>query len=124
MLLSRLVVWSRAPIPCSIVRGVPVKVLLLTTAALFAAMSVAATAAEVTMPASAPEAVPAPVAAPADKRDPNARVCKTAPVIGTRVPSRVCMTRAEWTARAEADRRDLETAQRTGLASCGTKPCT
>jgi hypothetical protein len=102
-----------------------VKVLLLTTAALFVATTVAATAAEVVTPAPAPapEAVPAPVTAPADKRDPNARVCKTSPVIGTRVPSRICMTRAEWVARSEADRRDLETAQRNGLATCGTKPC-
>ena len=97
------------------------KVLLLT---LVAAASIAtAVAAEDQTPPTAPEAVPAPVAAPASKKDPNERICKTSPVIGTRVPSRTCMTRADWEARAKADRADLEAAQRSGLASCGTKPC-
>lgn len=93
------------------------KVLLLT---LVAAASIAtAVAAEDQTPPTAPEAVPAPVA----RKDPNERVCKTSPVIGSRVPSRTCMTRADWEARAKADRADLEAAQRSGLATCGTKPC-
>lgn len=99
------------------------KVLLLT---LFAAASLATAvvAAEETTPSTAtPTAVPAPLAPPSTKKDPNARVCKTSPVIGTRVPSRICMTRAEWEARARADREDLEASQRGSLAHCGTNPC-
>lgn len=90
-------------------------------AALLAVISIAAaTAGE---PAPAPSTNPAAVAAPTAKKDPDQRVCKTAPVIGRRVPSRICMTRAEWEARARVDRQDLEAAQRSGLAVCGTKPC-
>jgi hypothetical protein len=101
-----------------------VKVLLLSIAALSAATAISATAvAGDGAPAAAPAAVPAPAAAPDSKKDPNARVCKTSPVIGTRVPSRVCMTRAAWEERAKTDRADLEAAQRSGLATCGTKPC-
>ncbi len=101
------------------------KVLLLSIAALSAATAISATAvAGDGAPAAAvPAAVPAPTAAPDSKKDPNARVCKTRPVIGTRVPSRTCMTRAEWDERARTDRADLEAAQRSGLATCGTKPC-
>lgn len=100
------------------------KVLLLSIAALSAATAIGATAmANDAAPAAAPAAVPAPTAAPVSKKDPNERVCKTTPVIGSRVPSRICMTRAAWEERARADRADLEAAQRSGLASCGTKPC-
>lgn len=97
------------------------KVLLVTLAALSAATAIGASAmAEDT---ALPSAVPAPVAAPVSKKDPNARICKTTPVIGTRVPSRICMTRAEWEARTKADRENLEASQRGGLATCATTPC-
>lgn len=104
--------------------GVPVKVLLLALAAASVATAVAADPTPTTtMPLPEPVAAPAATPAPSAKKDPNERVCKTSPVIGSRVPSRICMTRAEWVARAEADRRDLEAAQRSGLTTCGTKPC-
>lgn len=98
------------------------KVLLITLAAA-ASIATAALAAEGPTPSAVPAAVPAPVAAPTIKKDPNERICKTSPVIGTRVPSRTCMTRAEWEERARTDRQDLEASQRGGLASCGTNPC-
>ena len=94
---------------------------LFLAATLSAAISIGAAAAE--EPAPAPSPNPAAVAAPAAKKDPAQRICKTAPVIGRRVPSRICMTRAEWEERARTDRQDLEAAQRSGLAVCGTKPC-
>lgn len=101
------------------------KVLLLSIAALSAATAIGATAmAQGTAPAAAlPAAVPAPAAAPMSKGDPNARICKTTPVIGTRVPSRTCMTRAQWQERSRQDRQDLESQQRSGLTTCATNPC-
>ncbi len=101
-------------------KGVPVKALLITLA-VSASLATAVVAQESTTASDA--TAPAATAAPASKKDPNARVCKSTPVIGSRVPSRVCMTRAQWEERARADRQDLETAQRSGLATCGTKPC-
>lgn len=88
-------------------------------ASFYALISIDAAAAA----APAAPAGPAPVSAPSAKKDPAQRVCKTTPVIGRRVPSRICMTRAEWEERARVDRQDLEAAQRGGLAACGTKPC-
>ncbi|MFZ5670627.1 MAG: hypothetical protein ACOY4K_14155 [Pseudomonadota bacterium] len=78
--------------------------------------------------AVAEETTPPPAAEPAptvatDKRDPNERICKTKPVIGSRVPVRTCMTRAEWEARAKADKEMLDDATRRGLSTCATKPC-
>ena len=101
------------------------KVLLLSIAALSAATAIGATAmAQISAPAAGlPAPVPAPTAAPMSKKDPNARVCKTTPVIGTRVPSRICMTRAEWEARTKADRENLEASQRGGLTTCASNPC-
>lgn len=101
------------------------KVLLLSIAALSAATAIGATAmAEDVAPTAAlPAAVPAPTASPASKRDPNTRVCKTTPVIGTRVPSRVCLTRAEWEQRARDAREQVQDQQRGGLAACATTPC-
>jgi len=99
-----------------------VKVLLLTLAAA-ASVATAVIAAEDPTPSAVPAAVPAPVAAPTTKKDPNERICKTSPVIGTRVPSRTCMTRAEWEERARTDRQDLEASQRGGLTTCSTNPC-
>ncbi|MDO8295903.1 MAG: hypothetical protein Q7T19_05610 [Caulobacter sp.] len=94
---------------------------LVLAATLSAVFSIGVAAAVEPAPAASP--APAAVAAPPAKADPNQRICKTAPVIGRRVPSRTCMTRAEWEERARIDRQDLEAAQRSGLAVCGTKPC-
>lgn len=101
-------------------KGVPVKALLVTFA-VTASIATAVVAQE--SPAAPDTTAPAATTAPASKRDPNARVCKTTPVIGSRVPSRVCMTRAQWEERARIDRQDMEDAQRRGLATCGTNPC-
>jgi hypothetical protein len=98
-----------------------VKVLLLSLAMVSIATAVVAADPEPVSPE--PTAVPAPTPEPVARRDPNERVCKTAPVIGSKIPSRICRTRAEWEARSRADRADLEAAQRSGLTSCGTKPC-
>ena len=98
------------------------KVLLLTLVAA-ASIATAVVAAEQTAPVAVPAAVPAPVAAPAAKADPNARVCKTEAVIGRRVPSRICMTRAEWQQRTRDAKEGLDASQRAGLATCGTNPC-
>lgn len=99
------------------------KALLLTAAALSAATAIGATAvAQDSSPAAAtPAATPAP--APASKKDPNGRVCKTTPVIGSRVPTRVCMTRAEWEQRARDARQQVDDSQRSGLTTCATNPC-
>lgn len=98
------------------------KVLLLTLAA--AASIATAVAASDSQPSSpAPEAVPAPVAAPAPLKDPNARVCKNEAVIGRRVPSRICMTRAEWDQKARDAKEGLGDSLRAGLTTCATKPC-
>lgn len=99
------------------------KALLLSIAAMSVATAVGATTVAGDGAPAAAAPAPAPTAAPDSKKDPNARVCKTRPVIGTRVPSRTCMTRAEWDERTRTDRADLEAAQRAGLATCGTKPC-
>lgn len=42
-----------------------------------------------------PSSPPATVPAPPAKADPTQRICKTEAVIGRRVPSRTCMTRAQ-----------------------------
>lgn len=99
---------------------------MLTAVAVATLLCASSAVAGETTPPVAPE--PAPAAEPApttttSKRDPSERVCKTRAVIGSRVPTRTCMTRAEWEARAKQDRADLEAAQRSGLATCGTKPC-
>ena len=99
------------------------KVLLV---ALVAAASVG-TAVMAQVSAPAPTAVPAPapvpIAAPDASKDPNARVCKTEAVIGRRVPSRICMTRAEWNQRTRDAKESLDASQRGGLATCATTPC-
>jgi len=99
-----------------------VKVLLITLAAALPPPP-PAPAAQAGTPWAVPPPVPAPADAPTRRKDPTGRICKTSPVIGTRVPSRTCMTRAEWEERARTDRQDLEASQRGGLASCGTNPC-
>lgn len=57
------------------------------------------------------------------KKDPNRMVCKRTPVTGSRFPIKSCRTAAEWDKQAELDKRDLEDAQRSGLSTCATNPC-
>jgi hypothetical protein len=42
---------------------------------------------------------------PTAKQDPNRIVCKTESKVGTRFPTRICRTRAEWDQIAEEHRR-------------------
>ncbi len=45
-------------------------------------------------------------------------VCKKEKVIGSRMPTRICMTQAEWDQRAADDKANLDAAQRNrGLSS-------
>jgi hypothetical protein len=100
--------------------GVPVKALLIT----FAVTASIATAVVARESTPAPDAAaPAATAAPASKKDPNGRVCKTTPVIGSRVPSRICMTRAEWEQRTRDAKEQIGDTQRGGLTTCATNPC-
>ena len=45
-------------------------------------------------------------------KDPNERVCKIEYPLGTRIPERVCKTRAVWDQLAKQTREDLRTAQK------------
>ncbi|MBW8812983.1 MAG: hypothetical protein JF588_06115 [Caulobacterales bacterium] len=77
---------------------------------LFAALMAGAPSAD---PAAA--ASPAAAAAPAKAEktsDPNKLVCKKEPVLGSRMPTRTCMTQAEWDARKQDSRDQLDAAQR------------
>lgn len=98
------------------------KVLLLTLVSA-ASIATAVAASETQTPSPTPEAVPAPVTAPVSKKDPNARVCKNEAVIGRRVPTRICMTRAEWDQKARDAKESLGDSMRAGLTTCATKPC-
>ncbi|HYE46669.1 MAG TPA: hypothetical protein VEA44_12955 [Caulobacter sp.] len=61
---------------------------------------------------------------PEAKKDPNRMVCKKTPVLGSRFPSKVCRTQVDWEKQAEIDKQNLEDAQRAGLTTCATNPCT
>ncbi|MBI1406112.1 MAG: hypothetical protein GC145_08310 [Caulobacter sp.] len=60
---------------------------------------------------------------PEAKKDPNRMVCKKTAVTGSRFPIKSCRTAADWEKQAELDKQDLDNAQRSGLATCGTNPC-
>jgi len=53
----------------------------------------------------------APAKAEKAKAGPNDVVCKKEPVLGSRMKSRICMTQAEWDARQQQDREDLNKTQ-------------
>lgn len=77
-------------------------------------------AAAVAIAASTPAAGAAPVAtegaaqaaAPAAKADKDRQICKTEPLAGSRVPKKVCATKAEWDARRQDDKEQLDKMQR------------
>jgi hypothetical protein len=78
---------------------------------LFAALMAGAPAAD---PATTTATTPA-AASPAktDKAsDPNKIVCRKEAVLGSRMPSRTCMTQGEWDARKTQSRDELDAAQR------------
>ena len=45
------------------------------------------------------------------KADPNEMVCRKEPVLGSRMKQRICMTQADWDARQQQDRQDLDKSQ-------------
>ena len=47
----------------------------------------------------------------AEKAKPTDVVCRKEPVLGSRMKSRICMTQAEWDARQQQDRQDLDKTQ-------------
>jgi hypothetical protein len=50
--------------------------------------------------------------APADSHDPNEMICQRIQALGSRLNAgRMCMTRAQWEQRRQADRMDAERAQ-------------
>ena len=70
------------------------------------AAGLAATAGFAQPPASAP-----PAATP-DSHDPNEMICQRIQALGSRLTAgRMCMTRAQWEQRRQADRTDAERAQ-------------
>ena len=77
-------------------------------------------AAAVAMAAATPAAGAAPVApegaaqaAPAAKpENSDKQICKTEPLVGSRVPKKVCATKAEWEARRQNDKEQLDKMQR------------
>ena len=76
---------------------------LLLSAALMAGEPAAATAAQAAPPAKAEKAA---------KPNKDGMVCKKEPVLGSRMPTRVCLTQADWDARQAHDREMVEQAQR------------
>jgi len=76
---------------------------LLLSAALMAGEPAAATAAQ---------AAPAAKTEKAAKPNKDGLICKKEPVLGSRMPTRVCMTQADWDARQAQDRELVEQAQR------------
>ena len=78
---------------------------LVLAAALFAAAEPAAAPAE---PAAAAAAKPE----KAEKAKKSGLVCRNEPVVGSRMPTRTCMTQEQWDARAADGRKMLEDVQR------------
>jgi hypothetical protein len=67
---------------------------------------------------SDPSATTNPQAPAAEDRDSQRMVCRRETVVGTRFPTRVCMTRAEWDAR-RAESRELAQSLETRNANRG-----
>ena len=89
---------------------------------IFALALAAAVATSAAAQAPVPTAQPVSTATAA-KPDDNARVCKTLTITGSRLPTRICLTRGEWRAKAEQAKKDTEDQQRRGLTTCATRPC-
>lgn len=49
--------------------------------------------------------------AKANKPKPTDMVCRKEPVLGSRMKERICMTQADWDARQQQDRQDLDKSQ-------------
>lgn len=60
---------------------------------------------------AAGDAAAQPAAKPA-KADKDAMVCKREAVVGSRMKTRICLTQAEWDARAVAAKEEVDAAQR------------
>lgn len=77
-------------------------------------------AATVLLADAAPAAAPVgnkPTAAPAKdvKVNKDGMICRNERIVGSRMPSKVCMTPQQWEERKANDRQDLERSQRTDL---------
>lgn len=74
-------------------------------------------------PASAPvseaPAQATPAATETVKSDKDRMVCKTEALAGSRVPKKICATKGEWDSRRQADRDQLEKAQKAANAPRG-----
>ncbi len=90
-------------------------ILSLAATLMMAASSPSAPAAAETAPADAAATPAAPVA----KSDKDRMVCKTEALAGSRVPKKVCATKGEWDARRQADRDQLEKAQKSAIGPRG-----
>ena len=84
---------------------------------LAAAFVMAASSPAVGAAPAAPEAAVAP--APAAKADKERQICKTEALAGSRVPKKVCATKAEWEARRQDDREQLDKMQRASTPHTG-----
>lgn len=70
-----------------------------------------------------PAMLSAQVVTPAPDRDPNQKVCEVQQQVGSRLGGKkICLTRAEWTARKAADRESVEMMQRIGNMPCIPTP--
>jgi hypothetical protein len=76
-----------------------------------AALMAGAPAAGEPAPAGATPAAAAATPAKGAKPKPDDMVCRREPVLGSRMKERICMTQAEWDARQQQDRDDLNKAQ-------------
>lgn len=63
-------------------------------------------------PTAATAATPAAAPAKADKPKPDAMVCKKEAVLGSRLPTRVCLRQEEWDQRKTESRDELQKIQR------------
>jgi len=86
---------------------------------LAAAFVMAASSPAVGAASAAPEAALAPAPAPAAKADKERQICKTEALAGSRVPKKVCATKAEWEARRQDDREQLDKMQRASTPHTG-----
>ena len=54
--------------------------------------------------------------------DPDAVTCKTATVVDSKIPQRICMTNFEWADRRRAQE-EAQRGSRNRNSSCGAGPC-
>jgi hypothetical protein len=87
-------------------------ILTLAAAVAMAASTPAAGAASVAPESAAPAATVA-------KPDKDRQICKTEALAGSRVPKKVCATKAEWDARRQDDKEQLDKMQRAATPHSG-----